>query len=180
MSTEGWVSSSLAYLRPPERGAQDAWTTEAAQRGGRGSQRILHAGQVPAPAHAAELLDLEEGNPVVVRRRIIYLDEVATELTDTYYPADIASGTALAEPAKIRGGAVALLTELGHIGRYVREDVGARMPNDEERRLLDLDGDHPVLTLHRRTQGADDHPIQADCMVMPARRQRLRYEIPLV
>ncbi|MEU1051857.1 UTRA domain-containing protein [Streptomyces sp. NPDC005876] len=177
MSTSRWVSASLPYLTPREKGQGDAWGAEAAARGARGTQRIVHAGEVPAPGEVAALLGIAEGQPVVVRRRLIHLDDRPNELTDTYYPLAIAQGTALARTAKIPGGAVTLLAELGHVGVLVTEDVVAGMPDEEERRTLETAPDEPVLRLTRLTVDRDDRPIQVDRMVMPALRQRLRYQI---
>ncbi|MFJ3042657.1 MULTISPECIES: GntR family transcriptional regulator [Streptomyces] len=179
MSASSWVSTSLPYLAPQEEGRGDAWAAEAEAQGRRGTQRILHAGEVPAPAEVARLLGVDEGEPVVVRRRLILLDGLPNELTDTYYPLAVARGTALARTAKIRGGAVTLLAELGHIGVLVREDVTATMPDEEERRTLEGAPDEPVLRLVRVTLDREGHPIQVDRMVMPALRQRLRYEIEI-
>ncbi|MER7395397.1 UTRA domain-containing protein [Streptomyces sp. NPDC000151] len=156
-------------------GRGGAW--EAAAKGGRGTQRVVHAGEVPAPAEVAELLGVAVGEPVVVRRRVMLLDDQPCELTDTYYPAEIARGTGLAGTAKIRGGAVRLLADLGHVGARVREDVLARMPDRAEREALQLPPDEPVLQLVRLTVDSTDRPIQADVMVMRARSARLRYEI---
>ncbi|MEU9006178.1 UTRA domain-containing protein [Streptomyces sp. NPDC048551] len=177
MSGSEWTSLSVPYLTPRAPGAADAWTDEARAAGGRGTQRIVHAGETPAPAAVAALLGLGDGDAVVVRRRIIELDGEPTELTDTYYPADIASGTPLASTGKIRGGAVTLLAALGHTGVRVVENVTARIPVEEERAHLRLGPGEPVLQLARATYDAEDRPIQADVMVMPADRRQLRYEI---
>ncbi|MEV7198013.1 UTRA domain-containing protein [Streptomyces sp. NPDC093510] len=167
----------MPYLKPRGEGQPDAWGAEAAARGGKGSQRIAHAGEVPAPDDVADLLRIAAGDPVVVRRRIIELDGEPCELTDTYFPVTIARGTPLAGTGKIRGGAVTLLAGLGHVGVRVREDVTARMPDAGERDTLRLGPNQPVLRLNRVTLDAEDRPIQADTMLMPAHRQRLRYEI---
>ncbi|MCF3125521.1 UTRA domain-containing protein [Streptomyces arenae] len=177
MSDSTWVSTSMPYLRPREKGQSDAWGEEAAARGGKGTQRIAHAGEVPAPDDVAALLGIAPGEPVVVRRRIIELDGEPCELTDTYYPVGIARGTPLAETGKIRGGAVTLLAGLGHTGVRVREDVTARMPDADERAALRLGPDEPILRLNRVTLDREERPIQADVMAMPAHRQQLRYEI---
>ncbi|MFK4110571.1 GntR family transcriptional regulator [Streptomyces sp. NPDC002176] len=177
MSDSRWVSASMPYLAPRERGQADAWGAEAAARGGKGGQRIVHAGEVPASDEVAALLGVTAGEAVVVRRRVIELDGRPVELTDTYYPTAIARGTRLAERGKIPGGAVTLLAELSHRGVRVREDVTARMPDAEEREALRLDAGEPVLRLSRVTFDDTDRPIQADLMVMPAHRQQLRYEI---
>ncbi|MEU6509100.1 UTRA domain-containing protein [Streptomyces sp. NPDC046942] len=177
MSDSTWVSTSMPYLTPRQKGQPDAWGAEAAARGGKGSQRIVQAGEVPAPEQVAALLGVAAGEMVVVRRRVIRLDDVPCELTDTYYPVSIARGTRLAGKGKIPGGAVTLLAELGYVGTRVREDVTARMPGTEEREILRLEPDQPVLSLSRVTLDKDDRPIQVDMMVMPAHRQRLRYEL---
>ncbi|MBA2807066.1 UTRA domain-containing protein [Streptomyces sp. KM273126] len=177
MNASRWVSTSMPYLTPRDKGQGDAWGADAAARGRRGTQRIVHAGEVPAPAEVARLFGLPEGEPVVVRRRVILLDDQPTELTDSYYPAGIARGTPLAGTAKIPGGAVTLLAELGHVGAVAREDVAAGMPDEEERAVLHTAPDEPVLRLTRLTLDRDDRPIQVDRMVMPALRQQLRYEI---
>ncbi|MEV0277350.1 UTRA domain-containing protein [Streptomyces sp. NPDC050610] len=176
MSDSTWVSTSMPYLTPRREGQSDAWGAEAAARGGKGDQRITHAGEVPASEEVADLLGVAVGDAVVVRRRVIQLDGDPCELTDTHYPAGIARGTRLAEKGKIPGGAVTHLAELGHVGVRVREDVTARMPTADEREALRLGRDEPVLRLSRVTLDGDDRPIQADLMVMPAHRQRLRYE----
>ncbi|WP_030204836.1 GntR family transcriptional regulator [Streptomyces sp. NRRL S-87] len=177
MGDNRWVSTSMPYLTPRQAGQADAWTDEAAAQGRRGGQRIVHAGEVPAPAEVASLLALTEGEAVVVRRRLIHLDGEPCELTDTYYPYDIAAGTPLAGTAKIAGGAVTLLASLGHVGVRAAEQVTARMPSHEERGQLAIGPNEPVLRIARVTYGADDRPLQADVMLMPADRQQLRYEI---
>lgn len=167
----------MPYLAPQNRPQPDVWGAEAAARGHRGGQRILHAGEVAAPPEVVELLGLAEGEPVVVRRRMMYLDDQPCELTDTYYPVGIARGTRLVGTAKIPGGAVTLLAELGHVGVRVREDVVARMPSSKEREALHTGPDEPVLKLTRVTLDAHDRPFQVDMMTMPGHLQRLRYEI---
>ncbi|MCX4761689.1 UTRA domain-containing protein [Streptomyces sp. NBC_01275] len=177
MGASSWVSASLPYLTPREQGRGDAWAEEAAAQGRRGTQRIVHAGETPAPAEVAELLGIADGEPVVVRRRLILLDDLPNELTDTYYPTAIARGTPLARTAKIPGGAVTFLAELGHVGALVREDVTAGVPDEEERKALRTAPGEPVLRLTRLTLDRAERPIQVDRMVMPALRQRLRYQI---
>ncbi|MEU1484309.1 UTRA domain-containing protein [Streptomyces sp. NPDC005752] len=171
------VTTSARYLAPSGAGAGDVWAADAAAGGHRGTQEIVRAGEVDAPGRVAVLLGLGKGQRVVERRRVMYLDGVPCELTDTYYPARIARGTKLAGTARIRGGAVRLLAELGHVGVKVQEEVVARMPTKDERVALAVDGDVPVLELIRLTLDAHDRPVQADVMVMPPGGQRLRYEI---
>ncbi|MFF9360816.1 GntR family transcriptional regulator [Streptomyces griseoluteus] len=177
MSDRAWTSTSMPYLAPQEAGQGDVWAAEAAAKGGRGSQRIVHAGEVGASEEVAGLLGVEVGQAVVVRRRVIELDGAACELTDSYYPVAIARGTRLAGRGKIPGGAVALLAELGYRGVRVREDVAAGMPSPQERDVLRLGAGEPVLRVSRVTFDEGGRAVQADLIVMPGHRQRLRYEV---
>ncbi|MFJ2608155.1 GntR family transcriptional regulator [Streptomyces sp. NPDC087425] len=177
MSHGDWVSSSVPYVVPRAKGEADAWQEEAAAKGGVGSQRIVRAGEMPAPSEVAALLSLGDGTDVVVRQRVISLDDRPTELTDTYYPVDVARGTRLEGTAKIRGGAVTLLAELGYTAHRVREEVSARMPSEAERQVLLLADAEPVLCMTRVSLNADGRPFQVDVSVFPANGQRLRYEL---
>ncbi|MFI1867371.1 GntR family transcriptional regulator [Streptomyces jumonjinensis] len=172
-----WVHASAPYLKPRTAGQVDAWTAEAAGKGREGTQRVVQAGEVEAPKEVAHLLGLSEGAAVVARRRIMFLDGDPTELTDTYFPVGIARGTALADVRKIRGGAVTLLADLGHVARAVREDVRARMPDSQERESLNLGAHDPVLTLTRVVLNAEGAPFQVDVSIFPATSQRLTYEM---
>lgn len=157
------ASTSARYLAAGGAGG-DAWAAEARAEGRRGTQRIVQAGEVPAPELVAVRLGVEPGQAVIARRRIMYADDEPCELTDTYYPASIARGTALAGTAKIRGGAVRLLAELGHVGAWVEEDVTARLPTPDEATTLALSGSEPpapARPAHRGRRGAP-HPAGRD------------------
>lgn len=173
MTAGPWTSVSMPYVSG--RGG-DAWRAEAAEHGGRGTQKLLTVDEVAASATIADMLGLDSGQPVVVRRRLMLFNDHPVELVDSYYPATIARHTRLAEPRKIPGGAVAFLAELGHPPRHVREDVSARLATSEERTELQLDDPSCVLMLSR-TLMTDDVPIEASVMTMVADRRRLRYEL---
>lgn len=177
MASDEWVSASAPYVAPRHTGAPDAWTEEATKRGHKGGQKLTFAGEISAPAPVAEAFGLTEGDAAIVRRRVITLDDEPIELTDTYYPTGIATGTALAKPRKIKGGAITLLAELGHNPARIHEDVTARMPSQEERETLRLGAQDPVLILRRVTTDAEGAPIQVDLMTMPARGRHLNYEM---
>ncbi|WP_019632627.1 GntR family transcriptional regulator [Actinomadura atramentaria] len=172
---EGWISTSMPYVVPGERGRPDAWTAQGTEAA-RTTQRVLHAGRVPMPEDVGRLLDLPDAE-VIVRRRAMYVNDRPVELTDSYFPLSIAAGTRLAEPRKIPGGAVRLLADLGHVAHRVHEDVTVRPPDDDERALLDLPANEPLLILTRLTLDTDDRPFQADVMAMP--NGHLRYELTI-
>jgi DNA-binding GntR family transcriptional regulator len=132
---------------------------------------------VNAPSEVAERLGGTAGEPVVVRRRVMYMNGVPTELTDTYYPLGVARGTPLAGTRKIPGGAVTLLAEMGYRAAWVHEEVYARMPDAGERDELALGEGQPVLCMTRVSEDGDGKPFQVDVSVFPAARQRLRYDM---
>ncbi|MGW7531709.1 GntR family transcriptional regulator [Amycolatopsis sp. NPDC054798] len=169
-----WTSVSMPYVSG-QRG--DAWGAEAAQRGGTGTQRLLSVDEMVASATVADMLGLNEGEAVVVRRRLMLFNDHPVELVDSYYPANIARGTRLTEPRKIPGGAVALLADLGHPPRRVREDVSARLATPDERAVLELDDPSCVLLLARALVTENDLPVEASVMTMMADGRRLRYEL---
>jgi Transcriptional regulators len=98
------------------------------------------------------------------------------ELTDSYYPLSIATGTALAERRKIKGGAPTLLASLGHHPAEVAEDVTVRITSAAERAALELAADAPVLALLRTTTSQAQEAIEVSMMTMlPG--AKLHYEI---
>jgi GntR family transcriptional regulator len=169
-----WTSVSMPYVSG-HRG--DAWGAEAAEHGGKGTQKLLSVDEMAAPTTVAGMLGLDPGQPVVVRRRLMLFNDHPVELVDSYYPATIAQGTRLADPRKIPGGAVAFLAELGHPPRRVREDVSARLATPDERTALRLDAPSCVLLLSRTLFTEHDLPIEASVMTMVAEGRRLRYEL---
>ncbi|MFB9558665.1 UTRA domain-containing protein, partial [Streptomyces roseoviridis] len=138
MPDDQWVSESAPYIRPREGGSSNAWTEEAARRGRRGGQKTLSVTITVAPEEVRAALGLAQGEEVVVRRRLILLDDDPVELSDSYYPAAIAAGTRLADPRKIPGGAVGLLADLGFVGEDTVEHVRADIATSEQAELLGL------------------------------------------
>lgn len=175
MNGGDWVHVSAPYALA--RGSGDRWAEEAAARGRRGTQSVVGAGEAEAPAEVALGLGVVTGAPVIERRRLIHLDGRTVELTRTYWSVSTARGTALARTNKIKGGVVSLLAELGHVAHVVREEVCARMPDDEELAVLGLGPRDPVLQLVRQTLDADGTPFQVDVSVFAGPTQRLRYEM---
>ncbi len=169
-----WTSVSTPYVSG-HRG--DAWGTESAEHGGTGTQQLLAVDEVAASGTVADMLGLDVGVPVVVRRRLMLFNDRPVELVDSYYPASIARGTRLAESRKIPGGAVALLADLGHPPRRIREDVSARLATPHERTVLELDDPSCVLLLARALTTENDLPVEASVMTMVADGRRLRYEL---
>ncbi|MFG3136085.1 UTRA domain-containing protein [Streptomyces sp. NPDC048211] len=168
-----WNGASKSYVAPQAPGMADAWTQESA---GRGGQRLTEVGEAPPPDGVRAALRLPLGEPAIVRRRAIHLDGEVIELTDSYYPKPIATGTPLAEHKKIRGGAPTLLASLGYQAGRVIEEVEARGATAEEAQQFALTPGAPVLTLLRTNLTNTGQPYEAMVMVMKVPRV-LRYEM---
>jgi GntR family transcriptional regulator len=170
---------STPYLTPRTAGQSDAWTEETVSQGRRGAQVLREVAETVPPVEVARVLGLSHGEPVVVRRRTMHLDDRPFELTDSYYPLAVAVGTPLAEPKKIKGGAPTVLADQGKRPHRIREDVSTRPATDLERRLLELDDSQWVLILFRVTMAEDGTPVEASVMTMVPTNRRLTYELTL-
>lgn len=96
------------------------------------------------------------------------LDDQPVQLADSWYPLAVAGGTGLAEPRKIRGGAVALLAELGYTPGTVREEWGSRTATAEECLMLGLATGAKVDTMFRVLETSTGVPYEVSSEVWPA------------
>ncbi len=171
----------LAYdrLARHHRSAGKApFLAEADDRGLQPGVEVLDVSPGPAPADVARRLNLEQGATVLVRRRRYLANGLSLQLATSYLPLDLVRGTPICEKNPGPGGIYARLEELGHRLLRFTEDVSARMPLDEETRLLRLAPGVPVLEV-MRTAYSDQHVALEVChTVMAADRYVLSYELP--
>ncbi|GHC72409.1 hypothetical protein GCM10007079_05600 [Nocardiopsis terrae] len=159
---------SASYVKAQTNGGSDPWTAQ----GTHATQRLLEVAEVDAPDDVLQALKQKR---VTVRRRLMLFDGVPVELTDSYYPLTVASGTALAEERKVRGGAPTLLAELGYVAHEVTEDVCARPVTPAEATALDLPERSTALVLLRVTRDREGRPFEVSRMVMRPEGRHLRY-----
>lgn len=169
----------VSYMAPSDPGQPYRWTTEAAGRGQQGSNQILHVGEAPAPKRVAEWLGVESGSPAILRTRLGLLNGEPAELTHSYYPAELARGTRLADRRKIRGGSPTLLAEMGYPPREQVDEVAARPATTEEYELLEIPGDVPVLEIFRIVYSDDRRPIEVTVLVKPGHLYKMGYHLPV-
>lgn len=130
----------------------------------------------PIPARPAELLGLEEGTPVLRRRRITSpVGEPPFQLADTWiHPTAVADAPQVAEPHTGPGGYLDRLEEAGHGPISWRETIRARQPSAEEARLLGIPRSVPVLEVARvGTSASTRSPIETTVCVIPSDRVEL-------
>ena len=159
------------------------FNAQALEQGQRPRQLIREVARVPASPEVAERLNLSEGDPVAVRRRTFFLEEVPVALTDSYYPLDLAAGTAIEQPARIKGGVHALIEDAtGPVGREIArsvDDITSRMPTPGELRELTLPPGVPVFRVLRTVYDTRDNPVEVQDSVAAADRHQFRYEVSM-
>ncbi|MEV0128985.1 GntR family transcriptional regulator [Dactylosporangium sp. NPDC050688] len=144
----------------------------ASEAGGR--LRILDVGELPAPARASSALDLDEGAPVVVRRRLVSVDGLGpVELGTVYVPLDLAKGTGIGSAAPLSEGVLQhLAVRKGMHFDHVTERISARPATEEEAELLDVDPNGWLLTALFAVYARGGKPAFAlDIAVPPARHE---------
>jgi len=98
----------------PDDWHTDAYFTEVREQGRQPSQRFDMRID-PASLGVAQRLRVEEGEGVVVRRMIRYVDGDPWSIQDSSYPMDIAQEAGLLVPHDLPGGTVRAMAEHGHV-----------------------------------------------------------------
>ncbi|MFE9403696.1 GntR family transcriptional regulator [Streptomyces sp. NPDC006530] len=157
-------------------GGSHPWLTEAAKHGARAASQLLEVAEAVPPADARAVLRLPADCTAMLRRQLLTIDDEPAELVASYYPLEIAAGTAMAERRRITGGTPTLLTELGYPPRLSVDRVSARMPTREQCRALRLPGNLPVLRTLRVVYSDHQRPIEASILVKAGHLYEVQYE----
>jgi GntR family transcriptional regulator len=166
------------YLTAEPDGQRATWAGEGERQGFAATQDITEVAVVTAPVDIATRLGLDEDARTVVRRRVLYADGVPVQLSDSYYPVDLAEGTELAEPRKLRGYTFAALQRLGVELDHFEDELHTRMPTPTEVRSLRLGKGTPVIRVIRTTYGTGGRPVEVTDQVLAGDRYILTYEVP--
>ncbi|TDD95300.1 GntR family transcriptional regulator [Actinomadura rubrisoli] len=154
----------------------DTWVADVSDQGHTPGQRIETAIMKPGEP-ITRRLEIEEGAAVVVRRRLRTVDGAPHNLNDSYYPLDIAEGTAIMYPDDVKPGVTALMRELGHEQVRYRDELFWRMPTPEEIGKLNVEDGVPAL-LQVRTAYTTQRPARVTITTLPGDRASMVYELP--
>lgn len=154
----------------------DAWVADVREEDREPGQHIATE-IVNADAAIARRLEIREGTPVVVRRRLRTVDGEPHNLADTYYPMDIAEGTPIMYPNDVTQGVIALMREMGYVQVEYEDEFAWRMPTPKETRTLDIPKGVPVLIV-ARTGYTKERPVKVTVTTWPGDRARLVYRLP--
>jgi GntR family transcriptional regulator len=166
-----------AYLTPTTGERRATWQSEGERQGFSATQDITEVVTIPAPLEVTERLQLPPDSPTVVRRRVLNADGVPVQLSDSYYPADLAAGTELAQPQKLPGYTFAALKRLGITIHHFRDEFRVGMPSPVEAQQLRLGKGVPVLRLHRTTYATEGQPVEVAVGTLAGDRFVLAYEV---
>jgi GntR family transcriptional regulator len=153
-----------------------------AEAGGQGQsvrQVYRYLGEVAAPAAVAAAFVLEQGTPVWVRKRTTVVDGRPHQLADSYYPLDLALGTALTQEESGPGGGFARLDEAGDPLNEISEEWAARMPSRAEIVALQLPVGTAVLDLTRVVYDTKGRAVEVMLAVIAADTVRMVYRFPI-
>jgi len=169
--------------RRHRRAGLSGFNAQALEQGQAPQQEVLEVATISAPLEVSIRLNLDEGAPVVMRRRLFRLDGHPVAFCDSYYPAELAEGTAIANIENINGGVHALIEDpAGPIRRLVArsvDDLVARMPTPDELEGLGLPPGMPVVRVVRTIYDTDDNPLEVQDTVAAADRHTFRYEVSM-
>lgn len=168
-------------IPPITRNAAQRYSKAARERAGAGGAydaQLRALGHTPRvelvveraepSARVAELLGVPTGEEsVIVRRRVMWADDVITQLADSYVSASLFGGTVLEQVDEGVGGMVSRMADLGHPQVRVREDTTGRPATPEEAAGLGISEEQFVFYKEHIGYGADDQALEVTLHVMP-------------
>jgi GntR family transcriptional regulator len=106
------------------------------------------------------------------------VDEEPYQLGDSYYVHDLVKDTAIAEPAPVEEGVLAVLERAhGQPVSYYVDELSFRMPTPDEAAILKLDPGVCVVRVVRVAYDAADHPVEAFDQLLAGDKHVLVYEV---
>lgn len=151
------------------------------------SQQIRAQGKTPHQVSTVEVigadaeigahLAIEEGQPIAVRRRVMYADGEPLQLGDSFYPLAIVEGSKIMNPQDVPEGTDQVLDDLGHTPTRYEDEITWRMPTIDEATKLHLGQGIPIGRLLRTTFDQNDLAVEAYLVILPADRHVLLYEV---
>ncbi|MFJ1839016.1 MULTISPECIES: GntR family transcriptional regulator [unclassified Streptomyces] len=169
-----WNLTAFERGRRRDSRAMDDWSA-AITMAGRVPAQEVEVSTGPAPIDVAAWLEITPGDLVVTRKRVRTVDDRPFQLSTSWFPGAIATGTLLeaAGDVAVPGG---ILKSIGHPQQHVRDEISIRMPTPEESERLLLPPGTPVAQ-HVRIGYGERSPVRAMRTIAPGDRHILVYEL---
>jgi len=129
------------------------------------------------PRQVAKLLELDEGEPVIIRSRRYVVEGEPVQQATSYLPAKAVRDSPIAQENPGEGGIYQRLADLDLKPVRFTEELRARMPSQEESNLLAVSAGTPVVEICRIAFTADGRPIEVNQMLLDAGVYVLRYHL---
>lgn len=137
--------------------------------------RVEH---VPAPEDIAERLRVSVGDTVVRRENHYFADGKPMQIGVTWVPLDIVRDSLIASSTALGSGSLyARFEECGHAITSIREEISARTPSMEERKLLQMPEGVPLLEVMHTGYDQTDKPFEVTIFRLRADQNGLDYQM---
>lgn len=169
LKTEGWIVGTRGrgrQVRPSQLRVVTAGTYFDPKEADV-AYKLLSVGETRPAGDIATALG---GATAILRHRLMHDAGGPLEVDWSYYPAEIAAGTELAQTKRIRGGAQRVLDGLGLPERGFDDIVSARAATEYEARHLELPPGVPVLRI-LRTVYSDERRVTTVTVLIKAGHQ---------
>jgi GntR family transcriptional regulator len=171
------ITLTAENYRRHQREGRRGFDAQVREQGHRPHQDSVEVATTPAPPEVALRLGIKEGAAVVTRRLRFLVDDQPVQLVSVYYDPALVAGSRLEQPVLIEDGVHAELRRLGvHMTRFVEDFQGARLPDTDEQRRLQLPSGVPV-TRNIRTAYAGDQPVEVMDTISNGEVVSYRFEI---
>ncbi|MGH3715669.1 MAG: GntR family transcriptional regulator [Micromonosporaceae bacterium] len=183
--------SQLTRDRQPDRISRGSpFARDAAQAGYRATWEF-HSQRIPALPAVAARLSIKPDDDVMYTRYRFMADNVPIMLSESWEPVAITGGTPIEWPEYEESGTashgdhapVGVVARMDSIGvpiEYAEEEVTDRAATPDEIERLKLPPTRTgVLHIQRTYYAAGDRPVETADIVLPGRRYRLHYRIPI-
>lgn len=145
---------------------------------GRRPTQTIDVSIVQPPPEVAERMNLADGENVVVRRRVRYLEGEPFLTNDSYFPASIVEGTEIMAPLNIARGANMVLAERGYRQVRATDELTCRMPTPAEQQRLEIVPGTPVVHQITRGYDANGRVVRVAVSILPGDRHVIVIDRP--
>ncbi|MEU0559397.1 GntR family transcriptional regulator [Dactylosporangium sp. NPDC006015] len=182
----GWIDTQqgkgrFVRSKPAEPRSLPAHAASLLAGEAEGRIRVLDVAEVPAPARASAALNIDEGSPIVVRRRLVSIDGLGpVELGAAYVPVQLAVGTAVGSAEPLSEGLLRHLSvRKGLHFDHVTERISARPATTDECKLLEVDEGGWLLTALFSVYTRAGQPAFALDVAVPPSRHEFEDSFPI-
>jgi GntR family transcriptional regulator len=132
--------------------------------------------RVPASEQTAELLNVDVGAELVVRRRRYFANGVPVQLADTYLVSELAEKAGVTGSNTGPGGTYSRLADVGRGPIHFTEDVTCRGATSREAAFLEMEPNQAVFEILFVASDREHRPVAVTRHVMAGHQWRLRYD----